>query len=150
MRAFLFALLSSLSLALCAEGIYKWVDEKGVTHYSESPPDDAAGKKAIKVDIRPTPPSDPGKVVDWKAKELESRTQNVQKNQEERGRAEAEAKVTAERKQQCQAAMRQVAFYSQQVPVFTMNDKGERVAVEDDDRAKKIEDAQARMRQYCD
>jgi len=143
-------LAASLCLAAAAEGIYKWVDEKGVTHYSESPPDEASGKKATKVDIKASGPADAGKPYDWKAKELDSRTQSVQKNQEERAKAEAEAKATSERKQMCQQAMRQVSFYQQQVPVYTLNDKGERVYVEDDDRAKKIEDAQARMRQYCD
>ncbi len=150
MRAVLFALLSSLSFALCAEGIYKWVDDKGVTHYSESPPDEASGKKATKVDIKAPPPSDAGKVYDWKAKELESRSQGVQKGQEERQKAEAEAKLAAERKQKCRAAMGQVSFYQQQVPVYTLNDRGERVYVEDDDRSKKIEDAQERMRKFCD
>src|SRR5215510_14634371 len=46
----------ALALALCAGNapgaIYKWVDEKGVTHYSEKPP---AGKKPAEVPIRTQP-----------------------------------------------------------------------------------------------
>ena len=47
-----------LALPVAAQAMYKWVDEKGVTHYSEHPPADAKlEKKAAKVTPRVTPPS---------------------------------------------------------------------------------------------
>ena len=42
-----------ISVAIASPGIYKWVDEKGVTHYSETPPPQ---KKTKEVDIAPPPP----------------------------------------------------------------------------------------------
>ena len=151
MRAAILAGLACVSFIAAAEGMYKWVDDKGVTHYSESPPpDDVTAKKATKIDIKPTAPSEPGKVFNWKQKEQDSRTQNVQKVQEDREREAKEAQVTAQRKQLCQEALRQVNFLSQQVPVYSVNDKGERVYVEDDVRATRIADAQEKMRKYCD
>jgi hypothetical protein len=151
MRRAIIAGIALVSAAALAD-MYKWVDEKGITHYSESPPpDEATAKKATKMELKVVPPSSPdAKPYDWKAKEADSRTQNVQKVQEERAKAEAAAKVTAERKQQCEAAVRQVNLYQQQVPIYSMNDKGERSYVEDADRASRLEAAQDRMRKYCD
>ena len=44
-----------LAVATIGATIYKWVDEKGVTQYSEIPP---SGKKAEKVDMPPPPPKE--------------------------------------------------------------------------------------------
>ena len=41
MRAFLFTLLSVLCTAAFAATVYKWVDENGVTHYSDQPHENA-------------------------------------------------------------------------------------------------------------
>ncbi|MFZ3323692.1 MAG: DUF4124 domain-containing protein [Usitatibacter sp.] len=151
MRRAILAGLAAVSLVAAADGMYKWVDEKGVTHYSESPPpDDPTGKKATKLDIKPNGPSGPSKEFDWKAKELDSRTQNVQKVQEQREQEAKDAKEALHRKQLCNEALRQVNIYQQAIPVYTLNDKGERVYVEDADREKKIEDGRERMRKYCD
>jgi hypothetical protein len=147
MRPAIVAGLAFLSFAAMAEGMYKWVDEKGITHYSESPPDDP--KKATKIDIKPNGPPQ-GQQYDWRAKELDSRTQNVQKIQEDRAKAEQQAKVAEQRKIICQQAVRQNAYYQQQVPVFTVDDKGDRHYAEDNERAKKIADAQEVMRKNCD
>jgi hypothetical protein len=149
MRRAVLAGLAAVSLVAAADGMYKWVDEKGVTHYSESPPPDDP-RKATKVDIKPNGPSGPAKEFDWKQKELDSRQQNVQKVQEDREREAKEAQEARQRKVACQQAMRTVTTYQQQVPIFSINDKGERVYVEDADRAQKIEDARERMRKNCD
>ncbi len=150
MRCALFAAIAFASVAAFADGIYKWVDEKGVTHYGEAPPDDDKGKKATKMDIKTNPAPISSGNVDWKAKELESRTQNVQKVQEERAQAAKDAEEAKQRKAQCQAAMRQLNLYSQQVPVYNINDKGERVYVEDADRQRRMDDARDTMRKYCE
>lgn len=42
---FVILLLSSIATA----GIYKWVDEKGETHYSDNPPQDSESKGKVKV-----------------------------------------------------------------------------------------------------
>ncbi len=41
MRAILFTLLSIVSLAALSATVYKWVDEDGVTHYSDQPHENA-------------------------------------------------------------------------------------------------------------
>ena len=65
------ALLPALALVAlpAAAQMYKWVDEKGVTHYSEKPPADGRGKALdIKTqDPRPAAPKPSPKAADAKA-----------------------------------------------------------------------------------
>ena len=129
--------------------MYKWVDEKGVTHYSESRRP-TIPRRRPRSTSSPTAPRGRRRNFDWKQKELDSRQQNVQKVQEDREREAKEAQEARQRKVLCQQAMRTVTTYQQQVPIFSINDKGERVYVEDADRAQKIEDARERMRKNCD
>jgi hypothetical protein len=65
MRALMFTLMCLASTATLAATIYKWVDEKGVTHYSDQPHD-----KAQKVEVTsaqtytPVPVGDTGPSVE--------------------------------------------------------------------------------------
>jgi hypothetical protein len=45
------------SFSVHAEKYYKWVDDAGSTHYTQTPPPKAYIKKSVLVDIIPTPPS---------------------------------------------------------------------------------------------
>lgn len=68
--------LLSLALAAFAPAaiavIYKWVDEKGVTHYSQNPPSDG---KANQMETKPSGPAEAPSASpqNWKQRELESR-----------------------------------------------------------------------------
>lgn len=54
MKQHLFIFLALfITVAIASPGIYKWVDEKGVTHYSETPP---PHQKAKEVEVVPPPP----------------------------------------------------------------------------------------------
>jgi hypothetical protein len=60
MRA-LFSILTQLLLFLflqvaLADAVYRWVDAEGVTHFSETPPADAAGPVHV-LDLPPAPPA---------------------------------------------------------------------------------------------
>ena len=143
-------LLVLLPLFAAAEGMYKWVDEKGVTHYSESPPpDDAKGKKATKIDIKPNGPSGPVK-DNWKERVEGAREKQIQSNEEQAKQQKADAQEKARRDMACRQALQQVSTLQQTRPVYTTNDKGERVYMEDTDRAQRIADAQERMRKNCE
>jgi uncharacterized protein DUF4124 len=70
----LFLFMLTLSATCLAAGAYKWVDEKGVTHYSDAPP--ASGTKVQPVDTRPYGPGGSGcSSCDWRALERSSREQ---------------------------------------------------------------------------
>lgn len=54
MKSAVVALIITLVFpALCSAGIYKWVDEKGVTHYSNTPPADASQVESRTATVNP-------------------------------------------------------------------------------------------------
>jgi hypothetical protein len=145
-----FAGMTLAALLCCApaHAIYKWVDEKGVTHFSETPPPD--GRKATKVEPKVTPPSSaPAAPVDWKKREQESRKQRIEREQvDEVAKAKAHNQA-AERTNRCNHAKRDLEVLERNVPVFSTNARGERVYVEDKDRAAEIAAARREIEANC-
>lgn len=132
-----------------AAALYKWVDEKGVTHYTEEPP--PPDRKATKVEIKPSPSTSSGAASsdDFKQREYEFRKNRLDKEQAEateKLRAEREA---AGRRNRCLRAQRALDIL-QSRPVYRTNERGERVYIEDKERAKELEEWREIARQNCD
>lgn len=147
-RRTLIALAVALAAAMPAHAIYKWVDEKGVTHFSEYPPPD--GKKAQKIEPKVTPPSSDARPTDWKQREQEQRKNRLEQDQKgdaEKARAHNSA---AERKNRCAYARRELHILEKQIPVYAVNEKGERVYLEDKDRPAEIAGWKRAIADYCD
>ena len=142
-------LLVAALAATPAGAIYKWVDEKGVTHFSQDPPPD--GRKATKVEPKVTPPSGPAAApTDWKKKEQDSRKQRIEREQgDEAAKARAHNEA-AERANRCNRAKRDLEVLSLQVPVYSRNERGERVYVEDKDRESEKAAARRVIEANCD
>jgi hypothetical protein len=139
------ALLTLALLPLVAAGqtMYKWVDEKGVTHFSESPPPDG---KAAKIEVKPVGNEAP-RSDDWKQRDLESRQRRAAK--------EAVDSETQKREQQmrgsrCSTARRELDGLKNARRVYKIDSKGERVYVEDAERPALIERWEQEARKYCD
>jgi Domain of unknown function (DUF4124) len=141
-----FLLAAFLPLAVAAQ-MYKWVDEKGVTHYSETPPPDG---KANKIDIKSSGPDAPSGAADWKQKELDARQQRIQKEQQEQQQKTQEQNVLTARQKNCVEAQRQLANVQAARPVFTVDEKGEKVFLDDKDREREIDGWKANVRKYCE
>jgi hypothetical protein len=133
----------AMALAILpAHAIYKWVDEKGVTHFSETPPPD--GRKAEKLQPKVVPPSGPvAPPPDWRQREQESKARAIERNQADDAARARSQKQAAERADTCQRARRRLALLSEKVPVYSRNERGERTYIEDADREVEI----GRMRQ---
>jgi Domain of unknown function (DUF4124) len=146
---------AALALAAVAETVYKWVDERGVTHYSASPP---KGGKAveIKADDPPPPPS-PGssqpiqkttkEVLEGYQKDRAAREEAQKKIELEQAVARAEV---AARRQRCIQARQNSYVLQQPTPVFRMNERGERVYLDDTARAAELERFNAAIKRFCD
>lgn len=135
--------------ALPAAAMYKWVDEKGTTHYSESPPPD--GRKASKVEPKVTPPSGPAAApVDWKKREEESRRRRIEKDQSDEASKAKSHNEAAERANRCNRAKRDLEVLNLQLPVYSKNERGEKVYVEDKDRDAEKAAARRIIEANCD
>ena len=127
-----FAYIGGFGFAQSASGqpIYKWVDEKGVTHYSGTPP---AQQRSKQIEVQPaSPPSDKaqGKAAaeNWQKKEHEfqqrRRDQEAREAQEESERRAVIAREAAET-DKCAAAKARIGLLQTRGPVPTRNEKGE-------------------------
>jgi len=110
--------------------VYKWVDEKGVTHYGERPPQ---GKSAQEVEQRlanPGPASGKAAQPNWKEQDLEFRRRRIESEQTEAKTRQREAS----QKQACNQARDQLAQMKSARRVYRLDEKGERVFQSDDER----------------
>jgi hypothetical protein len=141
------ALLSFALLPLAAAAeMYKWTDEKGRTVYSEQPPPDGKGTK---LDIRSAPGSDAAP-TDWKQKELDARQTRITKEQQEQNQKAQEQNVNSARRNNCLESQRQLNIAQTPRPVFQVNEKGDKVYLDDKDRQREIDGWQANVKKYCD
>ena len=130
--------------------IYKWVDERGVTHYSEKPPQ---GPKPTEVPIRsqPAPATTQGSQSTSKSwQELEADFQRRRVEQEEKRSKKEALDQTSERRQTCMQARHDLHILDQERPVYSVNEKGERVYVEDKNRGELRERLRQIAEQTCD
>jgi hypothetical protein len=133
--------------------MYRWVDDKGVTHYSENPP---PGRKAQQIQAAPSSPSTDPKPAEpastWSDKERDFRRRSIERDQAEEAskrKQAGEQQQAAMRKQRCAAAQRALRVLNDQVPVYRINEKGEREFIEDADRPRAIERAKQGIETYC-
>ena len=129
------AVVAALALAalLAHAQVFKWVDEKGRTHYGERPPD---GVKANEV-AKPTPPSDPGRTREepnWKAKARDVTKERRERENREAQDADREARTVAERQQRCREARIVLDRLQNVQRLYKYDAKGERVYMTDADR----------------
>lgn len=132
-----------------AQAMYKWIDEKGVTHYSHNPPPDS---KAQKIEVKPAgpPPRSPGSTQSWKERELDARQKRLERQHEEdeqRGRSE---EASAERKHRCERARRDLTVLEHLAPAYTLDAQKQKVYLDDKDRPREIEETKERISRFCD
>lgn len=127
------ALLLLVSLPVHAQ-MYKCVDERGVTRYSDKPSPNCKGGAA---DIRPQPPIS-GKVASRK-EDLSREERDFKRRQIERERAETkEQQAKLARERQCERLKSDYQRFDGSRRIVTGIDaKGERVYMEDAERERR-------------
>ena len=145
MRRIVFLVALALAATTAAAQIYKWVDEKGVTHYSESPPPD---KKATKVETGPASapaPASPG----WKQKAIDSRNSDIERRQADEAARRKSEYDDAVRKDRCLRAQRDLQVFEAQRPVYRVNERGEKVYMDDSARPAALQEARRNVEAFC-
>jgi hypothetical protein len=125
--------------------VYKWVDEKGGTHYGERPPQ---GGKAHEVEQRlanPGPAPEKPAQPSWKERDLEFRRRRIQNEQ-----AEAKDKQReASQRQACSQARDHLAQMKSARRLYHLDEKGERIFESDGERNTSIAQAEQAIAQRC-
>jgi hypothetical protein len=128
-----------------AAQVYKWVDEKGTTHYGERPPQ---GRKAQEVEQHlPNPGPAPGKAdqPNWKEKDLEFRSRRIETEQAEAKRKQREDV----QRQACNQARDQLGQMIFARRLYRLDDKGERMLQSDEERGASIARQEQLVVQRC-
>jgi hypothetical protein len=146
--AAVFAALASAASASAWATLYKWVDEKGVTHYTQEPPPDG---KATKIEPRvDAPASKPQAPENWKEREIEFRRRRLEKERNEENAKAGAQNAEAQRHARCIEAREELQILSPGHPVYQVNEKGERVYLEDAQREAQTRRWQAQADKWCE
>ena len=150
------AILLSLALAPAAGAdgtIYKWKDKEGNVHYTDCPP--PPGCKAETVTAEPVPSEQQVKQAQERLEKLLSEQQQSavgrEKERLERlGQQVAAMQVAVARKGACIAAQQNLHALQMNRPVYYINDKGERVFLDDAAHKAEIERQRQLIQENCD
>lgn len=146
MRRWLLLSWLLLPLAADAQGLYKWVDEKGVVHYSDTPP---PGKGGQKLKTPSQPPLDgassPQRSRSWQEQLEESNERRHQAEKAEQQRQKAAKEVA----QKCLRARNALASLKRERPLYRSTKEGERAYIDDAERQRLTEDWQKQADAHC-
>lgn len=142
------AILAGMTLMIAdiseSASLYKWIDEEGVTQYSERPP--PAGTKAETLNVNP------GKADKSAIKQLESRINTVDELRDAR-LEEQEAKRQAEeeramKQENCRRSRDRLASF--QIPnALIAQPDGSRIRVDEETRLRELATSQEMIDKYC-
>ncbi len=140
-------LISWLALAgLAQAAMYKWVDENGVTQYTQYPP---PNQKSETIVPPPTPAQDPAGAH----QKLEQTLQKLDEDSKARANAEAEREKSAaaeqQRKQNCQAARSNLEKLTTGGRKRVIGPDGTASYLSEEDRQARITEAKKQVDEYC-
>ena len=125
--------------------VYKWVDERGTTHYGERPPQGSKAQELEQHLANPDPAPGKADQPNWKEKDLEFRGRRIETEQAEAKRKQRE---DAQR-QACNQARDQLAQIKLARRLYRLDDKGERVFQSDEERSASIARQEQLVSQRC-
>jgi len=142
------AVLMLVSSCAYAQSMYKWVDEKGVTHFSSDPPPDG---KAQKIEVKPQPRSTGAQpLIPLTPEEARKRALELHEERLAREKRDEDARKNADAaKARCKRAQDTLAMLRSGRRIRSTNERGERVYMEDDARAAETQNAEKAVDAYC-
>lgn len=150
-RLLTLAMLCGTGLAALAGEVHVWKDSSGRTHYSDLPPPPEADAQAVNITVpqaSSAPAGSSGPRKSLAEQELEfrqrraARTEQEDKQAEERARKEKLAR-------QCADARNQLAALESGRRVAKFNDRGEREILDDDQRSTEAARIRESIEEHC-
>jgi hypothetical protein len=142
-KAFLFVLGAAFATTAMAQQ-YKWVDANGKVQYGDTPPPGAEATR-----LKPPPAGAPAPAAAPKVNPeaaFRNRQQERQKNDEKAAKERADAETKRVNCEQSQASLRTLQSGQR---ISSTNAAGERVFIDDAERAKEIERTQRAVSDWC-
>lgn len=134
-------LMLALSTSAMASQVYKWVDDKGVTHFGAQPPQ---GQQATTINTATPPPRQaPSEPVPSVEEQLDPEQAAIDKKVKE-----DVAKQEAERKQYCENARTNLAQLENN-PRLRIEDGGEVRRLDENERQERITELKKSITENC-
>ncbi|MEH3022214.1 MAG: DUF4124 domain-containing protein [Pseudomonas oryzihabitans] len=152
MRSFLWLPALFLAGGLCAQAaqVYKWTDDKGVTHFSAQPPE---GQKANEVDVKTAPQiNGGGSAPTYKMPHggQQPSVSNDAQQQELDRRVKAQVREDqAKLKDQCDQARQNLAQLRNNPRILVQSGRGETRRLTEEERQQRLADTQLSIEQNC-
>ena len=132
-----------------AQGVYKWVDENGVTSYGETPPD---GVEAVRTDVRFSRTDQAALQARLETQQamtdaVQTRKDNAQKDADEKAKIDAENEEV--RKQNCQLALDRQIKYDQAIRLYRPTPDGGREYLTDQELDEERMQANLAVNKWC-
>jgi hypothetical protein len=150
---FFFAVLTD-ALAQ-TQSIYTWTDEKGVVHYTDTPPDNPNAVEIPATEayrpgsVAASPPTEEAVAEDGEDPAPVASYADEQRKKMAETRKES-AEKQAERARICKEARDQLETIEPSRRVFFTNDQGETERLDDEQRVAMVEQAKALIAENCD
>jgi Skp family chaperone for outer membrane proteins len=145
-RIFITSLLLSLFMVVSANAnSYKWLDENGNVVYSQQPP--AEGPYETIKTTKPSPASSRSTPAPSSSFTTEVKQEDEERELDSKVQQEA-AKSEQLRAENCKAAKHNLETYT--VYRRIKNDQGEIIRLDDNERAKRIQEAKDAIKEFCD
>lgn len=146
---FLGLLLASTTVS-AAQKFFKWTDEKGVTHYSEAPPEDPKTKtSAVKVQTK-LPSGSLSKSEDKKDNEKKpSKSSEAATKSDIKTPATATEKTADKYAEKCKKLNANLKSMQEHPRVRVTNDKGESRILSQEEKDSQTDDIQREIKAFC-
>lgn len=134
--------------------VYKWVDKDGKVQYSDQPPLAGDVKKMKKKTVdtpsaaSPSPNSAAKPATPIADQELEYRKRKAEKEEQEK-KQQAEADTSRKNKEHCNNLRGELGSHSDGTRLIRYNDKGERVFLDEKERADSKRNLEERIAKEC-
>ena len=143
------ALLAALFLiaapAIGQSTIHKWVDERGVTHYSEQPPASGQSKEIQPRVTRPATPEAAAPQTEEKAEQASPADANKAKPKDKEMFTMPADKMA----EQCQQARQRLQQLESSPRIMTRGADGQMQRAPEEERQKMMEEERKRVELYC-
>ena len=143
-------LLANLASFQCIAEVYKWVDENGKIHFSDKPFDEKS--KAVKMKRQPTPEEiqqakqRAARVIQHQRKVSEITSEEAQQEQQARMKREKKSAIL---NKECKMAQTEIIQLGRGYRSYTVNDKGEKYFLSDQEKNDMIAKMKELVKQHC-
>jgi hypothetical protein len=126
--------------------LYKWVDENGVTQYTQTPPPKGDFSQ---VKPPPKPAVDPQQAQSEMEKRLEAFQQRRDDAAKSKTEADKQAAEQSEKAVKCEKARKNLAFLESHPRIRTTDKGGNATLLPEEKRQEKIKQANDAIKEYC-